>query len=167
MKFKFLTGDVNWQQYGGKFISKRLNNGDFNYWLVMDVTNMWDATGDEEQDKYHVSIQAVSPEAAGQDKVNHAFGSAGYSDEQLTEAENNPIWQVEALSSYGIFAVLWQQSGNNINDLMQQARKESDLIQMLFGFYMDRPENGLGQDGWQLIRGQDVREFLFGEEEGD
>lgn len=161
MQFKFLTSDVNWQKYGGKFVSKKQNNGDFDYWLVLTVTNMWDATGDEEQDKYHVQIEAVSPEQA-KEHLNKAFSSMGFSDEQLAQYENDPIIQVETLSEYGIFACLWQKSGNNLNDLMKQARKESDLINMLFGFYMDRPENGIGQDGWQLIRGQDVREYFKG-----
>jgi hypothetical protein len=43
---------------------------------------------------------------------------------------------------------------------MKEARKESQLINMLFGFYMDRPENGIGQDGWGLIAGQDVNDFF-------
>ena len=43
---------------------------------------------------------------------------------------------------------------------MREARKESQIINSLFGFYMDRVENGIGQDGWQLIAGQDIREFL-------
>jgi hypothetical protein len=160
-KFTFLTGDVNWKQYGGKFISPRQNNGDWNYYLIISVTNMWDATGDEEQDKYDVEIQAVSPEAA-KDKLDSAFSSAGFSDEQLKQYQNDPIVQAEVLSEHGIYARLWGASGNNINELMKQARKESELINGLFGFYMDKPENGIGQDGWQLIRGQDVRESFGG-----
>lgn len=166
MKFKFLTGDVNWQTYGGKFVSKRLNNGDFDYYLVLDVINWHDATGDESQDKYNVSIQAVSPMAAGEEKVNQALGSMGLSDDQMTQYENEPLIQVEALVTYGIFAQLYTANGNNLNEMLKTARREADLIHGLFGFYMDRPENGLGQNGWQLIRGQDVREFLFGGGEG-
>ena len=39
MRFKFLTGDVNWQTYSGLFVSRRLNNGDFDYYLVLRVEN--------------------------------------------------------------------------------------------------------------------------------
>ena len=31
VKFKFLTGDCNVSQYGGKFISNKQNNGEFDY----------------------------------------------------------------------------------------------------------------------------------------
>jgi hypothetical protein len=48
MKFKFLTGDINWQTYGGKFISKKLNNGEFDHWLVIEVTNWANAVGERE-----------------------------------------------------------------------------------------------------------------------
>jgi hypothetical protein len=160
LKFKFLTGDVNWQEYGGKFVSKRLNNGDWDYWLVLTVTNMWDATGEDDQDKYHVQIEAVSPMAAGKENVDKAISSWGMSDEDIAKYEKNPLFHVEALSEYGIFAMLWQASGNNINALLKDARKEADLITMLFGFYMDRSENGIGQDGWSLISGQDIRDYF-------
>lgn len=155
MKFKFLAGDVNWKQYGGKFISKRLNNGDFNYYLVMDVLNMHDATGDEDQPKYNVSIQAVSPESVNPDKLQSILSDTG-----MRDLYDNPEFQAEVLSEYGIFALLWQKDGDNLNSLMWEARREADLIESLFGFYMDKPENRIGQNGWQLIRGQDVREFL-------
>lgn len=161
MKFKLLSGDVNWKDYGGKFVSKRLNNGEFDYWLVLDVVNMHEATGDETLDKYHIAIQAVSPQAAGENNVNKAVSSAGFSDEALeSEWAQSDLFKVECLSEYGIFAVLWQASGNNINALLKQARKESAIIESMFGFYMDRPKNRIGQNGWQLIAGQDVQDYL-------
>ena len=40
MNLKFLTGDINWTEYGGKFVTKKLNNGDFDYWLVL-LTNQF------------------------------------------------------------------------------------------------------------------------------
>jgi len=160
IKFHFLTGDINWQIYGGKFISKKFNNGDFDYWLVLDVVNMQEATGKEDQPKYYINIQAVSPQAAGKKGIDAAFSSAGFSDDDLTERENDVICQVEELSNYGIFACLWQKEGDNLKKLLQEAHKEAQLINMLFGFYMDRPENGIGQDGWSLISGQDIREYF-------
>lgn len=153
MHFKFLSGDVNWKDYGGKFVSKRLNNGEFDYWLVLSVTNMHEATGEYDQDRYHVQIEAVSPESAGKHNLDQALGSCGFSDDDLEWYENNPLIQVNALSEYGIFAILWDKSGNNIHQLLKAARHESQLIEMLFGFYMDKPENRIGQSGWDLIQG--------------
>lgn len=155
LKFKFLTGDIDWREYGGKFISKKLNNGEFDYWLVMEVVNMHEATGDEDQDKYYVNLQAVSPESVDKENLDRAIESFGMPDIVLTDT-----MLVETLSDYGIYAVLWQGTNNNINSLMREARRQANLSSMLFGFYMDRRQNRIGQTGWDLIRGQDVREFL-------
>ena len=68
MRFKFLTGDVNWKEWGGKFVSPKQNNGDWDYWLVMDVINIPNETGDESVSKYYVSIHAVAPDAVDHDE---------------------------------------------------------------------------------------------------
>jgi len=81
LKFKFLTGDMNWQEYGGQFVSKRLSNGEFDYWIVLDFVNMHEATGDEDMPKYHVSVLAVSPDEAGEDKLRHAMQSWSIEDQ--------------------------------------------------------------------------------------
>lgn len=155
-KYKFLSGDVNWKQYGGKLISKKLNNGDWDYYLVMEIINMHDATGDEDQPRYNVSIQAVSPTAAAE-KLDAALGCCGI--ETDIESCSDKIL-VEALSEYGVFAQLWNRSGNNLASLMKEARKESSIIEFMFGFYMDKRGNGIGQTGWNLIAGQDVIDFF-------
>lgn len=156
LKFKFLTGDIDWKTYGGKFISKKLNNGEFNYWLVMEVINWWEETGDETQDQYCVTLSAVSPESVRQDTLNSAIKSCGWKDDK----DYSAIELVEILHSYGTYVVLWQGQGYNIKQLMKEARKQADLSCMLFGFYMDRPQNRIGQTGWDTIRGQDLKEFF-------
>ena len=160
MKFKMLSGDINWQEYGGKFVSKKLNNGDWDYWLVINCINMWKATGEETPFKYTVEIQAVSPQAAWKLNLDRALDSCGFSDEETEKCRNTELIKVEVLSDYGIFATLWHKDGNNIKSLLKDAHKEVGLIQMLFGFYMDRTENRIGQDGWDFISGQDIREFF-------
>lgn len=156
VRFKFLSGDVNWRKYGGKFVSQRLNNGEFDYWLVINVINWLDYERHPEN-TYSVELQAVSPDSVSQaDKDRAISSSCGWD----SLDESNPLDMVQVLSEHGIFAQLWDASGNNIAKLMQAARHEAQLIEMLFGFYMDRPENRLGQDGWGLIRGESIREFF-------
>jgi hypothetical protein len=46
---------------------------DWDYYLVMEVINLHDAIGDESDHKYHVSIEAVSPESAGNENLDRAF----------------------------------------------------------------------------------------------
>lgn len=153
LKFKFLTGDINWQEYGGKFVSKRLNNGEFDYWLVIEVINIHDATGEESADKYAVSLLSVSPSEAGEENLRKAFECCGLDSEDQAELRANPLVQIEALTDYGIYAQLKSIGGNNLSKLMREIRKEADLSTMLYGFYMDRPENRIGSTGWDLQRG--------------
>lgn len=153
LKFKFLTGDVNWQDYGGKFVSKRLNNGEFDYWLIIEVINMLDATGEDIGGKYAVSLLSVSPSEAGEDNLARAFECCGLDAEDQSDLRANPLVQVEALASYGIYAQLKTTGGNNLSKLMREIRKEAALSTMLYGFYMDRPENRIGSTGWDLQRG--------------
>jgi hypothetical protein len=149
MKFTFLTGDVNWLQYGGKWASQKLNNGDWDYWLVIELINMWEATGEEDQPKYNVSLSAVSPAAAGKANVEKALGSCGLpKDIKITE-----LMKVECLHEYGILACLVSRNGNNAHQLLHEIKKESICTEGLFGFYMDRPENRIGSAGWEMISG--------------
>jgi len=148
MNFKFLTGDVNWLQYGGKFVSKKLNNGDFDYWLVLDFINMQEATGETDGDKYCLSIQSISPQEAGTENIKSAMRCCGIEDQEMSD-----LMKVEILSSYGVYAQLWTQSGNNYKKLFKDAHKEVMAITSLYGFYMDKRENLIGNDGWDFIKG--------------
>jgi hypothetical protein len=153
-KFKMLSGDTDWKRYGAKFVSKRLNNGDFDYWMILEVTNMHEATGDEDLEKYCVTLTAVSPESVSQENIDSVLSCYGFSDEEIEALDQSPLFLVEALSDYGIFAVLWQGTGNNIRQLMKTAHEEAFLSSRLFGFYMDRSMNMIGQTGWDLIAGK-------------
>ena len=155
MQFKFLTGDINWQTYGGKFISKKLNNGDFNYWLVMDVINMPESTGDENIDTYNVSVSAVAPSELSQKELISAWESWGM-DENLEDAikKYGDTFLVELIHSYNGGALIFNKSGNNLRKLMQSARKQSELMgDSLFGFAMDKHQNRIGSTGWDLLKG--------------
>jgi len=150
-RFKFLTGDVNWLQYGAKWISPKLNNGEFDYWLVLELFNMDEACGrdNESQPTYNVCLSVVSPSEAGSDKLASAFECCGLAEEH----QNNPVVQVECLHSYGVSTPLWQANGNNAHKLLRQAKHEAQLANMLFGFYMDKAVNRIGTTGWEAIKG--------------
>lgn len=159
IRFKFLTGDVNWMEYGGKWISNKQNNGDFDYWLVMEFINMDEACGRDNkgQPRYHVELSAVSPDQAGPENLKKAFECCGWTEEH----QQNPIIQVEALSSYGVVAVVWSQAGSNAHKLLKEGRKAAQFQgSMLFGFSMDAPKNKIGTTGWEALRG-DLDSALF------
>lgn len=154
MRFTFLIGDRNWQTYGGKFVSAKQNSGEFDYWFVMDVLNWEDAVGEREAKEvgatYCVSLYSVSPSEAGADSLKSAFECYGMDSEDL---KADPLVQVEALVSYGTYAQLWSQNGNNLAKLMRQAREQARISSMLYGFYMDKPANRIGTSNWDMQRG--------------
>lgn len=152
MKFKFLTGDINWLQYGGKWVSKKLNNGEFDYWLVIELINMDDACGRDNEGRptYNVSLSAVSPDQAGEENVKRALASCGL---ENTEDEVTDLMKVEMLHGYGISALIWQCDGNNAKKLLKEARQKAIVGSGLFGFFMDAPKNRIGTTGWECLRG--------------
>ena len=141
-------------EYEKILVSKIWNNGDWPLRLVMKTTYLEEYLSEEdlkETGKYEVSILAVSPRAAGRVNVKKAIDSMGLDDEDIKRI---PMVQYEALLDYGVFATLWHNNGDNQEELENEAKEQLKIISIMFGFYMDRPENMIGNDGWDFIRGQ-------------
>jgi hypothetical protein len=103
-----------------------------------------------EHGKYHVSVEAAAPQAPDAETVGHAH--AGWlSDDEYKALPDQE--KARVLAEYGVKAVLWQKQGSNLRKLLKEARHEVGLINMLFGFYMDKQMNAIGNDGWDFIRG--------------
>lgn len=148
MKLRQVGGDVDWKKYGGLFVTKKLNNDEFDYWLFVEFINMEEATGDTSRGKYMVTIDVVAPDVAPRDDIESAFESMGF---EVVPKDKLKI--AIALQQYGVAATVWSDMGNNAEKLMQEAREETDKISRLFGFYMDKPLNRIGNTGWDFIRG--------------
>jgi hypothetical protein len=145
LKFKTLT---DWDSEK-IMISKKLNNGDWDYYLAIKIMYLDSYMTESEVrnvGKYSVELLAVSPAAAGSDNVNKALD--GYDGIKITE-----LVKCEALIQYGISACLFDATGNDLNELKAEAFKQADIIPSMFGFYMDRPLNAIGNDGWDFISG--------------
>ena len=154
MKTKFLTGDIDWIEYGKKLITKKLNNGEFDYYLIIDFMNMEYMTGEKKDEigyKYMVSIQAVKPKHS-EEKLKEVIKCFGYEDEKLSDF--NEIALVEMICDYGLMATLWNKTGNNAHELIKEAQKQLEMIESIFGFFMDTPQNYIGNTGWDFIDGR-------------
>ncbi len=138
-----------------KYISEEINHGDFPFRFIINL--MYVEYWSEEMakhGKYHVSIEAVSPEAA-KDELQNVLKSSS-----LSEAEYNAMSDIEKydlFGDYGIKATLFQKQGNNVTKLMQEARAKLLEIDLLFGFAMDKQQNALGATGWDFIKGDITR----------
>jgi hypothetical protein len=143
VRFTFLTGDCNYKEYGGKFISKKFHNGDWHYWLLLEVCP------DEENGGYMTALSVVSPEAA-EGELMAAWKSCGFEDERYMRGERD---LVEILATYGVSTTLGIWTSKNFRDAWQWAHDEARGVKMMFGFYMDRIANGVGATGWDVVAG--------------
>ena len=148
--FKFLTGDVNWLQYGAKWISGKKNNGDFDYYFVIEIMNWIKSTGGlgPDETKYNINVHAVSPAQAGEENVKKALDCCGFPECELTDEI-----KVEALLSYGIATPIEGLNCNNAHKGLAELKKKSQMFEMMFGFYMDRSVNRIGTSGWESVKG--------------
>jgi len=126
-------------------LSKKLNNGDWDYYLliVLDIMNEYEQNP---KSKYVISVEAISPTAANS-KVKQAVESCD------VQNPNNVKEIIVALHTYGVYAILWSKAGNNKRELLKEARHELMMISGFFGFYMDVKQNMFGNTGWDLICG--------------
>jgi hypothetical protein len=135
-------------EYNKVMLGKEWHNGDFKLRLATKITYLEQYTEEEEilrNGKYEVEILAVSPEAA-KENLEKAVESCGYESKFKYS-------DYLALIEYGTTATLFGKQGNNLNLLLKEANKELQLIHMLFGFYMDKAENRIGNTGWDFISG--------------
>lgn len=171
MEFEFLTGDMDWVSYGGKWISKEPKDiEDFGKcWYVIEFINMLDHCGSDVwgQAPFIVEVSVVCPDSVSDTDRESAWTSCGWdtSDMEITDEMT-----VEVFHSYGLKAPVWQHScGTPTTDdgeepegvdwekeseeALSYAKKVAIVIDGLFGFFMDQPLNRMGTSGWGFASG--------------
>ena len=154
MNLKQCGGDISYKQYGGTFATKKLSNGDFDYWLFVELTNMEEATGDTDTETYMISIRAVSPTQPSTKTKESALYTLGLEKHYNDIEKMKPFEMAKILDENGIGAVLFSEQGNNADKLFKTARKQCEIITSMFGFYMDKRLNLIGNTGWDFIKGE-------------
>jgi hypothetical protein len=147
--FKFLTGDCNWSDYGGKFYRKV----GIKRFHIMDVINWIEATGDDSGFKYRVSLSEVDLRALPVNQLERAKRSCGWETEPpefFTEKLT-----LDMVHSYMGGVPLGEYMGNNLNKLMKQARATSaDLDDPdQYETAMNRVVNGIGSTAREYGQG--------------
>lgn len=156
-KLSVLSGDINWRDYGSKWITKKLNNGDWDYYLIIELVNMEDASGDISDGKYAVMIHAIKPDHSPK-QMKEVYDVSGITEEDVKNNYNTK-GMLSAISDYGLQATLWSKMGNNADALLKEAKAQLPIINGLFGFYMDRRLNAMGDTGWDFIEGNVGKRF--------
>ena len=152
MKWSILSGDVNWETYGGKLIAGPFDNGDFQYWFVIEVIEWAEAVGEDKaadiDGTHNVCLSVVAPSECPADELQSAFDSCGWEGMEI----DSPAILVELLHGHGIRAVVHDDNGS-LRGLLRQSKREAVQAEFLFGFVMDRQQNAMGSTGWDFLRG--------------
>ena len=143
-------------------ISSRQNNGDWDFWLVAKLEYIQEIDPDATS-RYYISVAAVAPDALSDKEKHRALSCFGMNEMDV----NGDLMLVNILHEYGHKAILWSAYGNNASVLWKQSRHETQLISMMFGFYMDRPQNALGATGWDWIAGNPLGPYARKETSND
>jgi len=154
VRFKLIRDDDS----EGMWISQRLNNGDFDYWMTIDAKYLPEFVGEGEAralgGNHLVTLSVVAPSEAGIAKLEDAAETHGIDLERSALKRLSDEVKVDLLVTYGAAATMFHKTGNNLRKLLKEAREESQKVEGLFRFYMDRPQNRVGATGWDIIKGE-------------
>jgi len=114
-KFHFLTGDVNWKDYGGVWYRY---DGVLCY-TIIEFHNMQDCCGDVSDGKYLVTIGTIDLSAISYAEIARACKTIGIT---VEEAMKDQLMLLEACNAYGFSDRISYQYGNNYKKLMSWAK---------------------------------------------
>jgi len=162
IKFKFLSGDKNWKEYGGTWISQPFDSSEFEYYFIRNIIN-WNEHASEIEvkrlGKHNVSLWVVAPsQYKNTDAVMQSMG--------LEEWNSLPEFQKAGfIHEYGGGVRIWDENGNDPKKLFQQAQLEAQICNMMtLGDILSRYQNKLGATGLDFLQGEvfpeSMRNFL-------
>lgn len=153
MKWSLLSGDIEQETYGGKLVAGPFQNGDFAYWLVIEVIEWAEAVGEREAAEidgtHNVCLSVVAPSECSGKELDSVIRCCGWEGMDL----DGPLEVVELLHDYGVRAIVHDDNGS-LKGLLRLAKQEARICEAFtFGYRMDAPQNAIGSTGWDLLRG--------------
>ena len=120
--------------------------------IIVESTEDWGRGNEAPPYKFHAEIVAVSPQWIS----NKSLASIAESYSMDVKAfKQQPIEaQVEQVLDYGTRATLWMETSDDEDALKAKANEQVQVCHMMFGFYMDRQQNAIGDTGWDWIKGK-------------
>jgi len=168
-QFNFLTGDLDYFQYGGTWISEIKYNGEFHFCYVAEFMNLIDACNEPQ---LQMQLSIVAPSEFSSKDLQSVINSCGFSEEHKTEDYTFNNW-CEMVYEYSGGATLWSDNftfkdeNDDLKDiddvtesdmeqgfyeLEKQLFKECQILWLTFGFKLDAPQNRVGADGWDFLK---------------
>jgi hypothetical protein len=123
--------------------SKVYNNGNFDYRLFYEIVNYKPACG---ENGFSAAVYAVkTPKYLPKEKIKSVKQTMCV--DKVT---------CEEIFEYGIYARLEDTPAKTIKDAREKLNElmgKEDQYNTLFGFYMDKQQNQIGNTGWDFIAG--------------
>ena len=157
--WQFLTGDVNFADYSGKWYRQI---GDEVY-HVIELVNMIDACGSDASYTYSVSLQEIDLSIVD---IDAALSCCGW----ISDDCQDDTMIVDSVSCYGSYAPMGQYDGNNYRKLLADAKRESRLLTDDSAYHnaqLCRPVNRLGSTALEFSRGDFTSAMIRGIASGD
>ena len=115
--------------------------------IIKNVINLRDALGDEAESDYVVELQLVPTKVTKEHKQD-VISYLGIPPEKWKD-EDVRAWGIK---EYGLGIPLWNDSGDDIDELSKEADEQAIPISSTIGFYLDKSVNRLGSTGWDMLR---------------
>jgi len=125
-------------------------------WLYVQMYELPEDCRGPHKHKWCASLIAVSPFFATNHSVVDALRSCEDSfEESWQEMDNNSreMAVCEALVDYGVKATLVEKTSTRAKGPFKGCATEAAVANMMFGVYLDRQANAIGNDGWNFLRG--------------
>jgi hypothetical protein len=121
------------------------------YYLAIEVIDMDEAGCVESKSDpiFVLEILAISPKSCKPSTLEHA--SEMLKADSKFKIDENGMEVAYDLAQYGKAAHLWQACGDNLEELIAEAKKRLQKIESLIGFYLDQPQNRMGDSGWSWV----------------
>lgn len=175
--FEFLTGDMNWDDHGGKWFRK-VSEDCFH---VVEIFNWEGTVGEAEapEETYYVGLTEVDTSLDPKSALEccgfemNEDGSIGCGGDIYAEAgdeESRLRIICECMSGYGQSAHLEQWNGDSLEELFTSAIEESNLMaddEEAYEERMESPGNRLGSTRREMQRGDFKSAMLRGVARGD
>lgn len=179
--FDFLTGDMDWEEYGGSWYRKVDHR-----FHVVKIFDWREAVGEDEASEIDGThhIELVEVDTNDEDRIKPALECCGYyadedgnivcdSGDMLAELKDEDTWRLivcEAMVSYGSFANIHDYSGSDLDKMFATMLAESNQMVDNPGAYerrMNRPVNAIGSTAREMQRGDINSALLRGLASGD
>lgn len=152
--FAFLTGDLNWQEYGGLWYRRIAPK----VYHVIELINLIDAIGEEAESTYGVELQEIDLIGITSAQLDSALSCCGARElyERQDKESTRELLAVESLSVYGLFAPMGRWAGNAYASLLKTAKEESRHLTNSYNYrraQLARPVNKIGSTATEFARG--------------